>query len=97
MNDYRSRYDRVTAESPVSSATVTHGDDGPWTVAVGTTIVAQCTSQDEAEQLADRLNAAKTTGDTFDRTHPYNTAGTARLSLLPHRHEQPVARETAAR
>ena len=81
----RSGYDRLTATSPVSAATVTHhpGRDEHWTVSLSTTTIAHCTDPDEAAQLAEHLNAAKAVGDAFDRAYPYNTAGTARPGLRP--------------
>lgn len=62
--------------SPVSLAAVTHhrAPDQHWTVTLGAMTVAQFTDRGEAEQLADRLNAAKTVGDSFDPTTSHSAA-----------------------
>lgn len=58
----------------VSPTTVVHhraDDDEYWTVFTGTTVVAYCTTAEQARNLADTLNDAKQTGDQYVRTREY--------------------------
>jgi len=47
------------------------GEDEHWTVLTGTTVVAHCTTFDQAAGLAETMNEAKRTGDEFDATKRY--------------------------
>ncbi len=63
--------------SPISLTTVVHhrsGADEHWTVLTGTTVIAHCTTVDQATTLADALNDAKRIGDEFDATERYSTS-----------------------
>ena len=60
--------------SRISATTVVHQqtDDGEhWTVLTGATVVAYCTTPDEAVRLAGRLNDARRIGDQYEQTTPY--------------------------
>lgn len=62
--------------SPISLTTVVHqrtGDNEHWTVLTGTTVVAHCTTFDQAAGLAEAMNDAKKVGDEFDATQRYRT------------------------
>jgi hypothetical protein len=54
--------------SPISATTVVHhmtNGEEHWTVLTGSTVVAQCTTLDQASELAAMMNEAKRTGDQF--------------------------------
>lgn len=60
--------------SPISLTTVVHhgtGENEHWTVLTGTTVVAHCTTFDQAAGLAETMNEAKKAGDEFDATKRY--------------------------
>jgi hypothetical protein len=64
----------VRPTGPVSTATVAHhqtGDEEHWTVLKGSTVVAYCTTSDQAANLAAELNEAKRTGDRYEQTKVY--------------------------
>jgi hypothetical protein len=60
--------------SRISATTVVHhqtGDDEHWTVLTGATVVAYCTTPDDAVRLAGTLNDARRIGDQYEQTTPY--------------------------
>lgn len=62
--------------SPISLTTVVHhrtGENEHWTVLTGSTVVAHCTTFDQAAGLAETMNEAKKTGDEFDATKRYRS------------------------
>src|SRR5437899_989795 len=64
----------IRPTGPVSTATVAHhqtGDKEHWTVLKGTTVVAYCTTSDQAGDLAGTLNEAKRTGDRYEQSKVY--------------------------
>ena len=51
-------------------------DDGEhWTVLTGATVVAYCTTPDDAVRLAGTLNDARRIGDQYEQTTPYAALG----------------------
>jgi hypothetical protein len=74
--------------SRISATTVVHHqtDDGEhWTVLTGATVVAYCTTPDDAVRLAGTLNDARRIGDQYEQTTPY-----AALGRMPPQAPKPI-------
>ncbi len=68
------RSERGPTLVPSCRTTVVHhrdDEDEYWTVFIGATAVAYCTTAEQARDLADTLNDAKHAGDQYVRTREY--------------------------
>jgi hypothetical protein len=64
--------------SRISATTVVHhqsDDDEHWAVLTGATVVAYCTTPDDAVRLAATMNDARRIGDQYEQTTPYAALG----------------------